>query len=51
MMRLGCAALKGALAHRAFVGFVVARRQHALLQQPSWVLEEITGATRSRTTS
>jgi exonuclease SbcC len=42
-LRAGFEALKDALADRAFVGFVVARRQRALLQHASRVLEEITG--------
>jgi len=41
--RRGFEALKDALADRAFVGFVVARRQRALLAHASQVLEEITG--------
>jgi exonuclease SbcC len=36
-------ALKEALADRAFIGFVVARRQRALLVHASRVLEEVTG--------
>ena len=42
-MKEGFEALKDALADRAFVGFVVARRQKALLAHASRVLEEITG--------
>jgi len=42
-MRAGFEALKDALADRAFVGFVVARRQRALLVHASKVLDEITG--------
>ena len=42
-MRRGFEALKDALADRAFVGFVVARRQRALLAHASKVLEEVTG--------
>jgi exonuclease SbcC len=42
-MRRGFEALKDALADRAFVGFVVARRQRALLAHASRTLEEITG--------
>jgi exonuclease SbcC len=41
--RRGFEALKDALADRAFVGFVVARRQKALLAHASKVLEDITG--------
>jgi DNA repair protein SbcC/Rad50 len=41
--RRGFEALKDALADRAFVGFVVARRQRALLAHASKVLEDITG--------
>ncbi len=41
--RRGFEALKDALADRAFVGFVVARRQRALLAHASKVLEEVTG--------
>ena len=42
-MHAGFKALKDALADRAFVGYVVARRQRALLVYASKVLEEITG--------
>jgi DNA repair protein SbcC/Rad50 len=42
-MRQGFEALKDALADKAFVGFVVARRQRALLAHASRTLEEITG--------
>ncbi|WP_037496258.1 AAA family ATPase [Solirubrobacter soli] len=42
-LRLGFEALREALADRGFVGFVVARRQRALLQHASRVLQDITG--------
>ena len=42
-LRSGFEALKDVLADRAFVGFVVARRQTALLAHASQVLVEITG--------